>query len=259
MAWMVSFTPRSLYRRGKSPRWIGGCVGPRAGTEAVEKIKITGPCRESNPGRPALDLVTILTRILKYIRATPSAFRSSSIISLSFGAVDYYIIPPGCMCIGSSRMLSRCGIHSTACFSLCYTKQPLHEWRIWNEVGSSRYRALTTRHLLECQAFLRIMPRAVSRNLLVTAARARTWLGRTLTGGPANEKVRGSIPEKTSGWMRKPVHGAELRMTRQGLEMRRIQHNLVERAFLARSIRGKECLYVRPVTFLSWNYWTDSD
>jgi len=38
-------------------------VGPRAGTEAVEKIKITGPCRESNPGRPALDLVTTLDKI----------------------------------------------------------------------------------------------------------------------------------------------------------------------------------------------------
>jgi hypothetical protein len=27
-------------------------VGPRAGLDAVEQIKISFPCRESNPGRP---------------------------------------------------------------------------------------------------------------------------------------------------------------------------------------------------------------
>jgi hypothetical protein len=36
---MVSFTPRLLYSRGKSPstHWIGGWVGHRAGLEDMEK------------------------------------------------------------------------------------------------------------------------------------------------------------------------------------------------------------------------------
>jgi hypothetical protein len=39
--WVVSFTPRPLYPRGKShsTHWIGGWVGPRAGLDDVEKRK----------------------------------------------------------------------------------------------------------------------------------------------------------------------------------------------------------------------------
>jgi hypothetical protein len=33
--------------------WIGGCLGPRAGPDAMVQRKISCPCRESNPGRPA--------------------------------------------------------------------------------------------------------------------------------------------------------------------------------------------------------------
>jgi hypothetical protein len=39
---VVSFTPLSLYPRGKSPRgihWVRGWVGPRAGLDASEKTK----------------------------------------------------------------------------------------------------------------------------------------------------------------------------------------------------------------------------
>jgi hypothetical protein len=52
--WVVSFTPLSLYRRGKSPRYTFDrrLGGPRAGLDAAEKTKILH-CRESNPGRPA--------------------------------------------------------------------------------------------------------------------------------------------------------------------------------------------------------------
>jgi hypothetical protein len=32
-----------------SAHWIGGWVGPRAGLDAAEKIKISCSCRESNP------------------------------------------------------------------------------------------------------------------------------------------------------------------------------------------------------------------
>jgi hypothetical protein len=40
--------------------WIGSWVGPRAHLDAVAKRRIPCPCRESNPGRPARSLVTIL-------------------------------------------------------------------------------------------------------------------------------------------------------------------------------------------------------
>jgi len=40
LRWVVSFTPRSLYPRRKSPR---------AGLHAVVKRKIPSPCRDSNP------------------------------------------------------------------------------------------------------------------------------------------------------------------------------------------------------------------
>jgi hypothetical protein len=37
--WMVSFTPRSLYPRGKStsPQWLGGWVDPTAGLDIMDK------------------------------------------------------------------------------------------------------------------------------------------------------------------------------------------------------------------------------
>jgi hypothetical protein len=44
------FTPG---KRVHGTHWIGGWVSPRAGLDAVEKRKISCPCRESNPGRPA--------------------------------------------------------------------------------------------------------------------------------------------------------------------------------------------------------------
>jgi hypothetical protein len=39
--WVVSFTPRSLYYRRKSPRYpLGGWMGPRAGLDVVKQRKI---------------------------------------------------------------------------------------------------------------------------------------------------------------------------------------------------------------------------
>jgi hypothetical protein len=59
-AWrcVVSFTPRSLYSRGKIRRtyWIRDWVGHRADVEAVRKGKIIFPCRELDAGRPAHNL-----------------------------------------------------------------------------------------------------------------------------------------------------------------------------------------------------------
>jgi hypothetical protein len=43
--------------------WIGSWVRPRVGLNAVARRKSPSPCRESNPGRPARSLVTILTEV----------------------------------------------------------------------------------------------------------------------------------------------------------------------------------------------------
>jgi hypothetical protein len=40
------FTTRE---RAPDTHWIGVWVGPRAGLDAVKKIKIPSPCRDSNP------------------------------------------------------------------------------------------------------------------------------------------------------------------------------------------------------------------
>jgi len=63
-----SFMPLPLYPSEESPgiHFIGGCVGPRVGIDAAKKKK-SCPCRESNPGRPAFRLITILTGISRLI------------------------------------------------------------------------------------------------------------------------------------------------------------------------------------------------
>jgi hypothetical protein len=55
---MVSFVPWPLYPKERTPstHWIGGCVGPRAGPDIVEKRKIPCPYQESNPSHPARSL-----------------------------------------------------------------------------------------------------------------------------------------------------------------------------------------------------------
>jgi len=40
--------------------WIGSCVGPRAGLDAVANRKISSPCCNPNPGRPARSPITTL-------------------------------------------------------------------------------------------------------------------------------------------------------------------------------------------------------
>jgi hypothetical protein len=49
------FTPRD---RAPGTNWIGGWVGPRAGLDAVAKIKVPCPNRKSNSSRPARSLFT---------------------------------------------------------------------------------------------------------------------------------------------------------------------------------------------------------
>jgi hypothetical protein len=42
----ISHPPRE---RAPGTHWIGGCLSPRAGLDAVVKRKIPSPCRDSNP------------------------------------------------------------------------------------------------------------------------------------------------------------------------------------------------------------------
>jgi len=47
--------------RAPGTQWIGGWEGLRARLDLEAKTKISSPCRESNPVRPARSLVAILT------------------------------------------------------------------------------------------------------------------------------------------------------------------------------------------------------
>jgi hypothetical protein len=67
---VVGFTPRPLYHRKILPgsHWTGGCMGSRAGLDAVVKIKNSCPCREPNLSRLACSLVTMLTELSQLIK-----------------------------------------------------------------------------------------------------------------------------------------------------------------------------------------------
>jgi hypothetical protein len=71
MGWVVSFTPRPLCRKGRSPvtHWISGWAGPWAVLDAVVKRKIPRPRRESNqnPDHPARSLVVIPNEISRVL------------------------------------------------------------------------------------------------------------------------------------------------------------------------------------------------
>jgi hypothetical protein len=47
--------------------WMGGWMGLRAGLDAVAERKIPCPCRQSNPGRPARCLITVLTELFRIL------------------------------------------------------------------------------------------------------------------------------------------------------------------------------------------------
>jgi hypothetical protein len=71
MGWLVSFTPRPLYPRGKSHR----------------KRKIPCPYQESNPGRPVRNSVTILTelpRFALFLGTYPKTFFWSANLAVRF-------------------------------------------------------------------------------------------------------------------------------------------------------------------------------
>jgi hypothetical protein len=52
--WSASRSGRFTFgERAPGTHRIGGCVNPIAGLDAVDKRKISCPCRESNQGSPA--------------------------------------------------------------------------------------------------------------------------------------------------------------------------------------------------------------
>jgi hypothetical protein len=81
--WVVTFTTRSLYPRGKNPQYpLDRLGGPqrRSGRGDIEKNSLHCPCCESNPGRPARSSVIVLTELSRIssalyshrLRASPS-------------------------------------------------------------------------------------------------------------------------------------------------------------------------------------------
>jgi hypothetical protein len=67
--WSASRPGRfTLRERVPGTHWIGGCVGPRAGLDAVVKRKIHSLRRESNPGTP---IVVIISELVVVICLTP--------------------------------------------------------------------------------------------------------------------------------------------------------------------------------------------
>jgi hypothetical protein len=98
--WVISFTPLLLYPRGKSPgtHWIGGCVDPRVGLDAVEKRRfliLPGP--ELRPlGRPARSqslsrLIVLLLLISSLLLYYYSSTVDSTIISSRLVPVLYEV------------------------------------------------------------------------------------------------------------------------------------------------------------------------
>jgi len=76
LRWVVSFTPWSLYPRGKSPRYrlvrgLGGSKS-RSGHGSKENKSHYCPYLELHPGSPARSLVTILTELPRILKNYPT-------------------------------------------------------------------------------------------------------------------------------------------------------------------------------------------
>jgi len=68
--WVISFTPRPLYRRRRNPPYPldRRLCGPQL--DAMAKRKINSPCRESKPVRPAHSLVAKQAPHFQYAKNT---------------------------------------------------------------------------------------------------------------------------------------------------------------------------------------------
>jgi hypothetical protein len=111
--WMASFTLRRFYLGERAPGtyWIGGCVAPRAGLDAVEKRNISCSCQEPNPDSWVTESVAQSLYSLSY-----PGFGSETVelhIARAGGVAsdrgwtrheDYYLL--GCDPVQSGRYLS---------------------------------------------------------------------------------------------------------------------------------------------------------
>jgi hypothetical protein len=75
----VSGTLTALLPGGRAPgtHWIGDCLGPKAGLDAVARRKNPNPCRESNPSHSVDSLVTHCCANPITIRLNEVEFRTS--------------------------------------------------------------------------------------------------------------------------------------------------------------------------------------
>jgi hypothetical protein len=75
--WSASRPGRFIF----GTHWVGGWVGPIAGLDAVTKRGSPCPCQETNPGRPARSLVSLLRYKNGYSRlaATPATKRRGTL------------------------------------------------------------------------------------------------------------------------------------------------------------------------------------
>jgi hypothetical protein len=84
----------TLKERAPVSHWIGDLVSPRVGLDAVNKRKIPCPCRDSNPGLPSRNLVTILTELSR-LRVTSIVNGNIKCVlseTLSFAFTSKYLV-----------------------------------------------------------------------------------------------------------------------------------------------------------------------
>jgi hypothetical protein len=87
--WVVSFTPRPLYLRRKSPgtHWVGGWVGPGTGLDGVERRKILPlPGLELRPlGRLARGQLLYRLRYPGYLYPLYEHLLTSAVLWMNYG------------------------------------------------------------------------------------------------------------------------------------------------------------------------------
>jgi hypothetical protein len=126
--WVVSFTTWPLYPRWKRARCplIGGCVGPRASLDAVEKRKVSCFCRESNPGHPTHSQSLYRLSYPGYFRLNTSGYLLLLDICCGEYALEYK----------ETRFLTQCS--GTSSFhKYCTVFQPL--LKTYKSATASRY------------------------------------------------------------------------------------------------------------------------
>jgi hypothetical protein len=89
---VVSFTPWSLYPRGKSPRYPSvrrvGRPQIRSGSGGEDKDLRHCPSRELNPGRPSRSLVTILTELPR-LRTGTKLYQVGVLVVAKIFAIEF--------------------------------------------------------------------------------------------------------------------------------------------------------------------------